>query len=199
MVGERSDAEVIAASLGDGDEFALVFERHFATVFRYVARRIGTDAAGDVTSEVFVRAFETRARYDTSRKVCRPWLYGIASNLVRDHIRRQRRRSRAYVRVAVQEEAGIDASMADAESRTSALLMAPVINSSLGKLNDGDREALLLFALGELNYEEIAEALSIPIGTVRSRLARARRRMQELVSTERQTRGRGVKNRGVEL
>lgn len=189
MVGERSDAELIAASLSEGGEFSVVFDRHFATVFKYVARRIGTDAAGDVTSEVFVRAFEARDRYDLSRSSARPWLYGIASNLVRDHLRRQRRRSRAYLRVASLEEAASEAVINDAEARASAVLMAPKINAALGKLNPKDREVLLLFALGELTYEEIAEVQSIPIGTVRSRLARARRRMQELMPDDRQTRG----------
>ncbi len=189
MVGERSDADVIAASLSDGSEFSIVFDRYFETVYKYVARRIGIDAAGDLTSEVFVRAFEARERYDVARPNCRPWLYGIASNLVRDHLRRRRRRSRAYLRAAFQEEADGESTIADAESRASAALMAPQINAALGKLNDFDREVLLLYALGELSYDEIAVALSIPIGTVRSRLARARRRMQELVPDDRQTRG----------
>lgn len=196
MAGERSDAELIAASLSDGGVFAAVFDRHFATVFRYVARRVGIDAARDLASEVFVRAFAARGRYDLARPSCRPWLYGIASNLVRDHLRRQRRRSRAYLRAASLEEAASEAEMVDAETRASALLMAPQINAALGRLNEVDREALLLFALGELTYEEIAEAQSVPIGTVRSRLSRARRRMQELMPAERQRRDREPEHRG---
>lgn len=180
-MGELSDAEVIAASLSDGSEFSVVFDRYYQTVYRYVARRIGSDAAGDVASEVFTRAFANRHRYDLGRPLCRPWLYGIASNLIRDHLRRQKRKSRAYLKAAAQQEGAQDTVISEAESRASAAMMAPLVNDALGKLNDGDREVLLLFALGELSYEEIALSMSIPIGTVRSRLARARRRMQELV------------------
>jgi len=180
-VGDLTDAEIIAASLSDGSEFSVVFDRYYDTVYKYVARRIGSDAAGDIASEVFTRAFAVRHKYDTSRPLCRPWLYGIASNLVRDHLRRQKRRSRAYLKAASQEEAAHDAPISEAEARASAALMAPLVNQALGKLKEGDREVLLLFALGELSYEEIATSMAIPIGTVRSRLARARRRMQELV------------------
>jgi RNA polymerase sigma factor (sigma-70 family) len=183
VVGEPTDAEVIAASLVDGREFSLVYERYFDDIFRYVAKRIGAEAAGDVAADVFIAAFEKRERYDTSRSMCRPWLYGIASNLVRDHLRRQKRRGRAYLRAAV-IDAGDDQSMGDAEARAAAALMVPEINAALGKLNAGDREVLLLFALADLSYEDIAEALDIPIGTVRSRLSRARKRMQELVPTD---------------
>lgn len=185
----RSDAEIIVASLAEAHEFSAIYERYFEAVYRYVARRLGAGAAGDVTAEVFVRAFELRRRYDKTRESCRPWLYGIASNVVRDQLRQQRRRQRAYVR-AMETEASTGAIEA-AEDRAAAALMVPRINAALGKLSEGDRETLLLHALADLTYEEIAIALGVPIGTVRSRLSRAREKMRELLSADRQTMGRG--------
>ncbi len=188
MVGDQTDADVIAASLEDGSVFETIYERYYEDIYRYVARRIGRDVAGDVASDVFLAAFAARRRYDLQRPACRPWLYGIASNKVRDHLRRRKRRQRAYLHAAVVESAS-ETPIADAEDRAGAALLVPHLDRALRKLNDGDREALLLYALGGLSYEEVAAALEIPIGTVRSRLARARRRMQELVPADRQTRG----------
>lgn len=190
VVGDRTDAEVIRASLEDGEEFSLIYERYHSDIFRYVARRLGMDVAGDVASDVFTAAFRRRHTYKLEFEMCRPWLYGIASNLVRDQLRRQKRKARAYLHAA-NVEAASDLSMVDAEARAGAALMVPEIKRALDRLNKGDREVLLLYSLGELSYDEVALALDIPIGTVRSRLARARRRMQELLPIERQTRGRG--------
>jgi RNA polymerase sigma-70 factor (ECF subfamily) len=175
----------------DAPEFAVIFDRYHLDIYRYVARRLGREPAGDIAGEVFARAFAGRSRYDLSRQMCRPWLYGIASNLIRDHLRSQQRRGRAYLRAAgmqVAAERPID----DVEERASAARMLPEINTALGRLRPDDREVLLLYSLGEMSYEEVATSLGIPIGTVRSRLSRARRRMQELIATDRRTIGGGA-------
>jgi RNA polymerase sigma factor (sigma-70 family) len=186
VAGDRTDAEIIAASLIDGEEFSAVFERYHQDIFRYVARRLGRQAADDVTADVFVAAFGRRDRYDLDVPRCRPWLYGIASNLVRDHLRRAKRRSRAYLHAAVLEPHA-DLTDLDTEERAAVAAAIPRINQALGRLSVADRETLLLVSLGELTYEEAAIALGLPIGTVRSRLWRARRRMQELLPDLRQT------------
>jgi RNA polymerase sigma-70 factor (ECF subfamily) len=188
---DRTDADVIRVSLVDAPEFAVIFDRYHQDIYRYVARRLGREPAGDIAGEVFARAFAGRSRYDLSRQMCRPWLYGIASNLIRDHLRSQQRRGRAYLRAAgmqVAAERPID----DVEERASAARMLPEINTALGRLRPDDREVLLLYSLGEMSYEEVATSLGIPIGTVRSRLSRARRRMQELIATDRRTIGGGA-------
>lgn len=179
-VATRSDAEVIEASLADGTEFTEIYERYWETIYRYVARRIGSSSAGDLASDVFVKAFEARTRYDLDRPLCRPWLYGIASNLIRDYLRRLKRKERAYLHAQTVEDTATQSIELEHE-RIEAVLAIPEINKALSKLNKGDREVLLLFAIAELSYEETATALEIPIGTVRSRLARARKRMQELL------------------
>lgn len=152
-------------------------ERHNRVLFGYLARRVGRDIAEDVTSETFTRAFAQRERFDTSRPDARPWLFGIALNLVRNHARSEQRQLRAYSRHGVQDRTDDDDTATverlDAQTRT------PELATALAALKPGDREVLTMFAWNDLSYEEIAEALEIPVGTVRSRLNRARRIVQE--------------------
>jgi len=164
---ELSDAEVIRASLNKPDEFKKLFERHFEAIFRYLARRSGHDAGSDLASEVFVRAFASRSRYDLSRADARPWLYGIAANLLHKQRRSETRQLRAYARTSP--------SPLWIDSRE---LPDPAVAGALAAIKPNDREVLLLLAWADLDYEQIAEALSIPVGTVRSRLNRARRQLR---------------------
>jgi RNA polymerase sigma factor (sigma-70 family) len=174
----RSDAEIIRASLSDPGEFGEIYARHHPVVFRFVARRIGTNDAGDVAADVFVRAFSIRARYDLTKPDCLPWLYGIASNIVGDRFRRIRRRQRLYIAVVgIEGGAGIS----DADDRLVARQVTAPLNAALGELSRKDRETLLLFALEGLTYAEIGRVLGIPAGTVGSRITRARRRILELI------------------
>jgi RNA polymerase sigma factor (sigma-70 family) len=162
----RSDAEAIAASVDRPDEFVLIFDRHFAAVYRFVARRLGADAGGDIASETFTRAFAQRARYRPETPTALPWLLGIANRLAANERRREARQLRAYAKAASDEtvdlEVGDRGALADA----------------LGRIEPRDRDALLLFAWADLSYAEVAEALAIPVGTVRSRINRARSLMQ---------------------
>jgi RNA polymerase sigma-70 factor (ECF subfamily) len=109
----------------------------------------------------------------------RPWLFGIATNLVRRHRRSERVRLQAYARLEV--DGAVDGVEASAVARVDSQSVRRELAIALGKLRDGDRDALLLMAWAELSYEEIAEALGIPVGTVRSRINRARRRLRELL------------------
>jgi RNA polymerase sigma-70 factor (ECF subfamily) len=180
-VGEPStDAEAVAASLDDPSRFALLFDRHYAPLRRYLVQRIGEDVANDLAAQVFVTAFEVRTRYDLSRPDARPWLFGIATNLLRHHVRDERARLEAYARRAA-EDARLPEDRPDLESRLDARAALPRLIDALSSLPQGDRDSLLLFAWADLSYAEIALALSIPVGTVRSRLNRARRTMRELL------------------
>jgi RNA polymerase sigma-70 factor (ECF subfamily) len=175
----QSDAEVIAASLEDGARFAEIFDRHFAEIDRYLARRVGRVLGDEIASEVFVIAFRSRGRYDAAAPDARPWLFGIAANLARRHWRTERRRLRAYART------GVDPLYDDAaaiDRRLDALAAGPALARALAGLRPAEREALLLFAWADLSYEEIAAASGVPIGTVRSRLSRARGRVRELLA-----------------
>jgi RNA polymerase sigma-70 factor (ECF subfamily) len=160
---DTSDAEAIIASLDRPAAFDAVFERHVATVHAFAQRRIGADLAEDVTAETFARAFASRKRFDRDQSSARPWLLGIASNVMRRHWRTERRRLAAYAKTLNDDRPG-----SPPTEETAAL-------AALARLPLRQREVVLLHAWGDLSYDEIARALDVPIGTVRSRLARARR------------------------
>lgn len=158
----RSDAEAIERSLQDASAFAEIFDRHFPAVHAYTQRRAGIELADEVCAETFARAFDKRRGYDLARPDALPWLLGIATRILHRHWRSERRRLRAYARSA--------APVGVCEHPASAGLLAVAAG-----LPRRDRDALLLLAWAELSYEEIAVALDVPVGTVRSRIARARR------------------------
>jgi RNA polymerase sigma factor (sigma-70 family) len=165
---QASDAALIGRSLDEPAIFAAVFERHFDVVHRYVARRLGSELADELASETFTRAFDHRHTFDRTNLDARPWLLGIATNLMRRHWRTERRRLAALQRLAGSghvRAAGAEAPQAD-------------VLEALRSLGRDEREALLLLAWADLSYEQIAVALAVPIGTVRSRLSRARGRMR---------------------
>ena len=177
----RTDGEIVAASISEADQFGVIFERHSSDIWRFLARRVGRDLAAEFAGEVFARAFENRARFDTSRASARPWLYGIATNVVGDYLRRRdvrKRRSRA-VGVGMLERHPDPYEQADGD--IDARRFRPQLDEALGRLGRRDRDTLILYAVEGLTYAEVAEALDIPTGTVRSRLSRARQRMRELL------------------
>lgn len=177
-MAEPSDAEVIARSIDDPQSFAAIFDRHAGLLFRFLIRRVGRDAADELLGETFRVAFERRDSFDTSYATARPWMYGIASNLVARHRRSEGRRLAAIAQLAVapQPVALADAVAADVDARR----LFPRVIDAVAALPDGERDALLLYAWEELSYEEVAAALAIPVGTVRSRLNRARTKIREL-------------------
>lgn len=178
-----SDAEAIAASLADPAAFVALFDRHADQINRYLRRRVGSDTADELTSETFAQAFEHRARFDGRRADARPWLYGIAHNLLRHHYRTEERDLRAYARTGIDPtQHALDTSAGTLDGAPSTLELA----DALAQLSSEERDVLLLIAWGELDYNEVADALGIPLGTVRSRLNRARRRIRELLARPRQ-------------
>lgn len=171
-----SDAQVIEASLIDPGEFREVFRRHHDSVYGFVARRVGRRYAPDLTADVFMRAFKLRGRYDLTRPMCRPWLLGIAAHVIGDHLRRRRIELRWYLAPERPDDP-----FPSADDRVTAAAVLNQLNKALARLRRTDREVFLMYSLAELSYGEIAHALGIPIGTVRSTLARARRLMRELL------------------
>src|SRR5881296_357811 len=172
------DAEVIGRSLDEPAAFGVIYDRHAATLLRLLCRRVGAGVAEGLVGELFRIAFERRKTFDGSRASALPWLYGIGSNLLLKHRRGEARRLRASARMAAADEA------ADRRASAGALdarLLFPRVADAIEALPDGEREALLLFAWEDLSYQSVAEAFELPIGTVRSRLNRARRRLRELL------------------
>lgn len=169
----------IVASLEEPAAFAPLFERHFTFVHRYVQQRAGLDAADEIAAETFLVAFGRRDRFDGERASALPWLLGIATNLVRRHWRAERRQLAAYARAVAGEAAS-----AARETTSAAPPLDGALAAALATLAHEDRDALLLFVWADLSYQEIAEALAVPIGTVRSRISRARRLMRERVEPQ---------------
>jgi RNA polymerase sigma factor (sigma-70 family) len=168
-----SDGELIARSLEEPECFAVLFDRHAAAVHRYLGRRVG-ELADDLLSETFLVAFRRRASWQAVHVDVRPWLIGIATNLVHGHVRTEQRRYRALARAAAEPQTP-PLDPADLAGRFAADALRGPLAAALAGLKARDRDVLLLFAWGQLGYEEIAAVLDVPVGTVRSRLHRARR------------------------
>jgi RNA polymerase sigma factor (sigma-70 family) len=179
------DSDVILGSISEPARFALIFDRHFGAIHSYARRRVGKSTAEEIASQTFLVAFDRRATYDASRAGARPWLFGIATNLIHEKRRQEERQFRAYARA-------VDVSQADhlegAENRADAVRLRPQLAASLVALPKEEADPLLLFALAELSYEEVADALELPVGTVKSRLHRARGRIREQLRLPRTSR-----------
>nr|BFE35874.1 RNA polymerase sigma factor [Actinomadura rugatobispora] len=171
-----ADADVIRLSLDDPEWFAELFDRHHRRIHHYAARRLGVQAADDIVAETFLAAFRRRAAYDLAQPLARPWLYGIATTLVARHRRAEERYYRALRRTGADP---LPEPLADAvATRVVAESRQRQLADALAGLSRGDRDVLLLVAWGDLTYEEVAQALEVPVGTVRSRLHRARRKVR---------------------
>jgi RNA polymerase sigma-70 factor, ECF subfamily len=172
----NSDAQLIERSVTCPEDFAQIFDRHAASIHGYLRRRIGRPEADDLLAETFLVAFERRRRYDPTVADARPWLFGIATNLLRRYARAEARAYRALARTGVDRIAAV---MEDqVAERVDAGAAYRALAGSLAKLSRGDRDAILMYAWAELSYEQIAQALDIPVGTVRSRLHRVRRQLR---------------------
>lgn len=174
MTAQLDDARAIELSLTQPQAFTIVFERHFDEIHRYLRRR-DPEEAEELAAETFAAAFDARHRYRALGDSALPWLYGIASNLLRRRRRSESRALRAHARSGGRREPASD-DVDDALARADALRLSASLAAALARLNANERDALLLYALSDLSYEEVAFALEIPIGTVRSRIARARRK-----------------------
>ncbi|MER5291118.1 RNA polymerase sigma factor [Streptomyces pharetrae] len=177
-----ADAEIIARSLTEPELFARLYDRYAADIHRYAQRRLGAGPADDITAETFLIAFRTRARYDTGRGHARPWLYGIAANLIGKQRRTEVRALRALARTGHDPVAESWSERADA--RVTARTAHAPLAGALAALSAGDRHVLLLVAWADLTYPEVAVALGIPVGTVRSRLHRARRKVRAALGAD---------------
>jgi RNA polymerase sigma-70 factor (ECF subfamily) len=170
QVMDGMDAEVIKASWSDPSRFGVVFERHYRAVFAYVVRTVGYQDGPDVTAEVFEQAFRSRRRYDTSYPSARGWLLGIAAHLVAGYHRNRGRRRLAPVEDPVVDFADEVTNRVDA-ARSS-------VGDAMRVLRPFEREVVSLFVFGGLSYQEVADSLGVPVGTVRSRLSRAKRKLR---------------------
>jgi RNA polymerase sigma-70 factor (ECF subfamily) len=175
--GTYDDAAVIQLSRHEPEQFTVLFRRHAPQLQRYVVRRLGPDAADDIVAETFLLAFRQRERYDQTRPDARPWLYGIATNLIGRHRRSEIRLYRALTRTGADPVTEPFTDRVD--DRVSAGNVSRLLADALARLSAELRDTLLLAAWSDLSYDEVAAALGVPVGTVRSRLSRARSKLRK--------------------
>ncbi len=174
---EDGDSAVIKASLAHPEVFGVLVDRYGDRLLRYLRRRVGPSIGDDLASEVFLVAFESRHRYRPRTPTALPWLYGIATNLLRNHSRSEQSRCQALGRLAGQRELDEQAGRID-DALTAAALVHRLA-AVFAQLPGDSRDVLFLVGVEGMSYEDAAVALSVPVGTVRSRLARAREELKK--------------------
>lgn len=169
---QRSDEEVLVLSVENPEAFLVIFDRHFDRIAAYLARRSDAAQVDELSSEVFVRAFAHRRRFARERAEVVAWLYGIATNVLRENWRAERRQLELVARAKA-----IARGVRPAATTDEGLSM-PLVASAIARLAANEREPLLLYALADLDYAQIAAALEVPVGTVKSRINRAREHLR---------------------
>lgn len=154
---------MISASITVPERFGVIVERHHDAIYRYVARRLGAQTAEDIAAETFAIAFASRARFRPEDSSVRPWLFGIATNLLRRHRRAEARLMNAHARAGRPEH--IEAPPDE---------IGAALAAALAGMRRQHRDALLLHAWADLTYDEIAQVMDVPVGTVRTWINRAR-------------------------
>jgi len=175
--GRATDDELVAElRLGASSALGELFDRYADRVYNYCFRRVGSwHQAEDLTSTTFLEVWRSRERAAAYDGTALPWLYGVATNVCRNATRSQRRQLRAVDRLP--REVAADHAERVAEVVDSERRMAELVDA-LAQLKDSERDVILLVTWSGLTYEQAASALGVPVGTVRSRLSRARQRLQ---------------------
>ncbi|GAB3932190.1 RNA polymerase sigma factor [Micromonospora vulcania] len=166
---------------GDPGAFAELFDQHARSVYNHAFRLTADWAtAEDVMAATYLQAWRSRERVNDEGGSLRPWLLGIATNETRNHTRSNRRYRRAAAALLA-----VDATLPDHADEVAGRLddgdrIAAALDA-LSRLRRPEREVLTLCLWEGLDYESAARALGVPVGTVRSRLSRARARLRSLV------------------
>jgi RNA polymerase sigma-70 factor (ECF subfamily) len=180
-VGPPNDAELWRlAARGDASAFGVLFERHSRAVYNFCFRRTGDwTVAEDLTSVVFLEAWRRRGEVRLKDGRALPWLLGVAVNVLRNRRRSERRHRAALERLPIQRAVDF---ADDADGRLDDELRMRATLRTIAKLPRREQEVLALCVWSGLSYEDAALALNLPVGTVRSRLSRARVRVRELMN-----------------
>ncbi|MGX2996616.1 RNA polymerase sigma factor [Streptomyces sp. JNUCC 64] len=170
---------------GDADAFGELFDTYARSVYNHGFRLTGDwVAAEDVVSLTFLEAWRLRGRIDPEGGSLRPWLLGVATNVTRNTRRTARRHAAAVARLP-RAEAVPDFADELAERIDDAEQLA-LVRAALARLRRAEREVLALCVWSGLDYASAAAALGVPVGTVRSRLSRARKKLAAAVATARE-------------
>ncbi|MFJ8959161.1 RNA polymerase sigma factor [Lentzea sp. NPDC102401] len=165
----------------DGDAWVELYDRHARDLHRYLALRVDAAIADDLVSEAFLIAWERRESFDPARASVKAWLFGIGTNLLRQHVRSEGRRLRAWAR-----DHGRRGVTDRVDDRTAAVVDAKSLLSDLGEtladLRPEERDVLLMVAWADLSAAEVAEVTETPVATVRTRLFRARAKLRAKIN-----------------
>jgi RNA polymerase sigma factor (sigma-70 family) len=165
----------------NADELVELYDRHARALHQYLAVRAGTQVADDLVSEVFLTAWERRADFDPARAGAKAWLYGIATNMLRHHVRSEGRRMRALALDHGRREVGDRF-----DDRIAAVIDAEVLVGDLAEMLAGlrpeERDVLLLVAWADLTPAEVSAVTGTPVATVRTRLFRARAKLRARIA-----------------
>ena len=159
LIGQRGEEAAEA--------FRSLYERHVAAIRGYALGRVGPEAAEDIVSETFAEAWSARSSFDATATSARPWLYGIATNVVARHRAREERWLEAN-RLAARSTDGAST------GAVTAYTLDPQLAHAIGELGPGLRDVFLLIALADLTVVQCARALGITAVAARVRLHRAR-------------------------
>lgn len=162
----------------DPADLAGLFDRYARDLLRYCAQRVGSDHAEDAVAETFLVAYEQRHRFDPKRGSLLPWLYGIATNVLRRHRRIELRRLRTLAKAQTGGDTATEPAEQRSAERIDAARQVARVSRALAALPRRQRDVLMLYAVADLEYAEIAAALGIPLGSVQSALFRARRKIR---------------------
>jgi RNA polymerase sigma factor (sigma-70 family) len=163
---------------GDAEAFGVLFERHAKAIYNYCFRRVGDwSQAEDLVSIVFLETWRRRDKELAADKVL-PWLYGVATNVLRNRRRAERRFASAIKRLPVPQPQpdfadDVDERVDDQRRMRQAL-------QTIEELSIHEQDVFALCVWEGMSYEHAAAALNVPVGTVRSRLSRARQHLREL-------------------
>ena len=173
---ELDDADLWELSKSDREAFGELFRRHARSVFAICYWRTGdATTAEDVTSVVFLEAWKRRDLVVLEQRSALPWLLGVANHASRNATRSLRRYSQALKRLDGHRTTTGDEAVID---RIDAETSLNLVNEVVRDLTESEREIVLLVFWSGLTYEATAVALGIPVGTVRSRVSRTRRKLQ---------------------
>jgi len=181
-VEEATDAQIIRRSWQSPQEFGTLYDRYATVLYGYACLRIGRGPAEDVVADTFLAAFSQRHSYDLARASARPWLFGILTNKIAERSRTEKIHYRAHARAW--QNPVLDGIADQVADQVTARAQRGRLAAALSRLNAADRHVLLLVAWGQLSYDEVAQALRIPPGTVASRLNRARRKVRAALDDE---------------
>jgi RNA polymerase sigma factor (sigma-70 family) len=173
MARGASDESLLQASAnGDQRVFSELYERHARAIYNYLFRRLADwSEAEDLTAVVFLEAFRRRSEVVVVEGKLLPWLYGIATNVLRNRRRALWRNRHLVARLARQPDTVVTP---DVAARSEAAQQMRSVLKRIARLPRQQQDVIALCVWSGLSYDEAAAALGVPVGTVRSRLSRAR-------------------------